>query len=42
MLLKVARWHEIERMPAFERDYYFKEAVDLYTDKKSGKITIPA
>lgn len=40
MLLKVAQWHDLEMMPSFERDYHYKQAVELFTDQKSGKIMI--
>ena len=41
MLLKVARWGEIQDMPTFERDHYCKEFAEFYTDKETGKVTVP-
>jgi len=28
-------------MPVFEREHFFKEVKEIFTDKKSGKIVIP-
>ncbi len=41
MALKVANWDDIERMPCFERQYFYEQFVKLYTDPKDGQLNIP-
>jgi len=41
MLLKMSNWADIESMPCFEREWFYDEAVEIYTDKKTGQIKLP-
>ena len=41
MLLGKQPWGDIERMPAFEREYHFEELKKLLTDPKTGEFKLP-